>query len=372
MNPNLQEVAQQQAAYWYARLRAPDCGDAERHDFQVWLETDDRHAHAWQLAVATAASVQQQAQRDARLRALADAALHTSANVFANKPRVADRLVAAIKPNRLTGAADASFWRRAAVVVFSVGAAAYLAARISNQSTDVESMARNTYSYANHEAHEQRIQLEDGSVVHLDVGAELSVEMSDDARNLQLSSGRAYFEVAHDVARPFAVVAGDTRTVALGTRFQVAILGNGLGNGEGGSVQVTLAQGSVAVSDAANTGRWRQVLRPGQQLHIHEGALQHDVLEVNADASTSWSKGRLIFDGAPLAQALEEFNRYASVKVSLGDASLANIPIGGNFVAGSSSSEFVAALTAVLPLRSVSAGANEIVLFQRYGVTHTQ
>lgn len=356
MNSNLQESAQQQAALWYARLRAPDCSDVERHDFQLWLEADASHEQAWQLAVAIADRVKQQAQHDSRLRALADAALQSSAHSTANRAACKPAAVDAVSGK--TCLAHANFWRRAAVVVLSIGAAAWLATRMNEQAPEANSMA----SYANHETHEQRIQLEDGSVVHLDVGAELSVEMHAHARNLQLSSGRAYFEVAHDATRPFAVIAGDTRTVALGTRFQVAMVSGG--------VQVTLAQGSVAVSDAADSGRWREVLHPGQQLNIHENNDKHELSEINADAAMGWSKGRLIFDGAPLAQALDEFNRYASVKVSLGDASLANIPIGGNFVAGSSSSEFVAALTAVLPLRSVSAGANEIVLFQRYGASN--
>jgi Fe2+-dicitrate sensor, membrane component len=73
-----------------------------------------------------------------------------------------------------------------------------------------------------------------------------------------------------------------------------------------------------------------------------------------------------VFDATPLNQVLSEINRYSRTKVVLGDASLANVPIGGNFLAGGDTEEFLETLMAVLPLRSIRTGANEIVLFQRH------
>jgi transmembrane sensor len=203
--------------------------------------------------------------------------------------------------------------------------------------------------------------LSDGSTLHLDVGAEVSVVMSPHERHLELAKGRAYFEVAHDKTRPFSVTAAGTRTVALGTRFEVSL--------QSQSVSVSLAEGSVAITDAADATeleKWREVLTPGQQLQVHADHDQRERIQVDAGAIASWSRGRLIFNGMPLNKVLDEINRYASIKVHLGDAELANIPIGGNFVAGADSNEFVETLAAVVPLRSVRTGANEIVLFQRY------
>jgi transmembrane sensor len=200
--------------------------------------------------------------------------------------------------------------------------------------------------------------LSDGSTLHLDVGAEISVVMSPGERRLELTKGRAYFEVAHDITRPFSVTAGGTRTVALGTRFEVALLPQ--------AVNVSLAEGSVAITEVATPDKWREVLSPGQQLQVHADHDQRERIQVDADAIAGWSRGRLVFNGMPLYKVLDEINRYAEIKVHLGDSALANIPIGGNFVAGADSNEFVETLAAVLPLRSVRTGANEIVLFQRY------
>ena len=341
MNDRPQEHVLNQATVWYARLRAPDCAAPDRDGFQKWLDADVAHGQAYEAVVQTADRIAQQAHLDPRLRALAEAALKPAEK--SQRGEVGFALGKSLRTH----------WRSAAALVAGVGMAVYLAANVSKPAADVSPMA-----YTNTDSREQRIELSDGSVVHLDVGSAVSVQMSAKARNIALGKGRAYFEVAHDSSRPFAVVAAGTRTVALGTRFEVSLLAP--------TVNVTLAEGSVAITDAKQPERWREMLRPGQQLRISSELDTRDRLEVNADTITSWSKGRLVFDGVPLAKALEDINRYASVKVYLGDSELANVPIGGNFVAGSDSNEFVETLAAVLPLRSVRAGANEIVLFQRY------
>jgi ferric-dicitrate binding protein FerR (iron transport regulator) len=58
-------------------------------------------------------------------------------------------------------------------------------------------------------------------------------------------------------------------------------------------------------------------------------------------------------------------NRYSTRKLRLADASLASLPVAGNFIAGDS--ELVlSAFEAALPLRSVDTGGMEILLFRRY------
>jgi transmembrane sensor len=339
MNSKLNPTLVNQAARWYARLRAPDCSEAERAEFQQWRDADRGNEQAYEAVVRAAGLVTQQVNVDARLKALADRALDKSA-----APQQQGGLSASVRTH----------WRSAAVWLFSAGAAAVLAAKMVEAPVGVDPMA----TYVNHEARERQIKLSDGSTLHLDVGAEVSVAMNAEERRLELAKGRAYFEVAHDKSRPFSVTAAGTRTVALGTRFEVSMLAQ--------AVNVSLAEGSVAITSAAVPDKWREVLVPGQQLHINVEQDQRERKQVDVDTIASWSRGRLIFNGMPLIKVLDEVNRYASIKVHLGDTALANIPIGGNFVAGADSNEFVETLAAVLPLRSVRTGANEIVLFQRY------
>jgi transmembrane sensor len=355
MNSKLNPISVNQAACWYARLRAPDCSAAEQHAFQQWLAADLGHEQAYQAVVRAADLVKQQAQVDPRLQALAARALEKTA-----APKPADEQADGKHSGKSGGltATLRSHWRSAAVLVISAGAAAVIASKAVQTPIGASPMA----IYANNENREREIKLSDGSTVHLDVDSEVSVVMSPQERRLELAKGRAYFEVAHDKARPFSVTAAGTRTVALGTRFEVSVQ-------QSQAVSVSLAEGSVAITDAvdvAESEKWREVLTPGQQLQVHADHDQRERIQVDARAIASWSRGRLIFNGMPLDKVLDEINRYASIKVHLGDTGLANIPIGGNFVAGADSNEFVETLAAVVPLRSVRTGANEIVLFQRY------
>jgi transmembrane sensor len=356
MNSKLNPILVNQAACWYARLRAPDCSAAERHDFQQWLETDTDHEKAYDAVVSAANLVTQQAKVDPRLQALAARALEKPA-ATQQAEKGSDK--SAMQPGSLAGTLR-THWRSAAVLLVTAGVATLGALKIAQAPQGASPMA----SYANNENRQQQIKLSDGSIIHLDVGSEISVTMSPGERHLELAKGRAYFEVAHDKQRPFSVTAAGTRTVALGTHFEVSV--------QPEMVSVSLAEGSVAITDAtgaADVEKWREVLTPGQQLQIHADHDQRERNQVDANAIASWSKGRLIFNGMPLNKVLDEINRYASIKVHLGDTELANIPIGGNFVAGADSNEFVDTLAAVVPLRSVRTGANEIVLFQRYETT---
>jgi transmembrane sensor len=179
----------------------------------------------------------------------------------------------------------------------------------------------------------RHVTLADGTLVHLDAGSKVRVVMSAHERRIQLQAGRAYFEVAHDASRPFSVSANGTRTVALGTKFQVQQHGN--------DTVVTLTQGSVAVS--GNEGRWQERLRPGEQLKIVAGTDKPELNVVDASDITSWSRGWLVFRRTPLT----------------------DVSIAGSFIAGDAQS-IVDAIAAVLPIRVVDGGQHEILLFRRY------
>ena len=199
--------------------------------------------------------------------------------------------------------------------------------------------------------------LSDGSIVQLDVGTRMTAQMSPDRRRITLLSGRAMFDVAHDRTRPFSVAAADSRTTALGTRFQVEL--------EPAQVVVTLAQGSVAIDDESVAHDWHEQLRPGEQLSVDMKTALLTKTTVDPSVVTSWTRGRHLFRGTPLHEAVDEVNRYAQKKIRIGDPSLADLPVGGNFIAGDSEL-IVAAFAAVLPLSVVNDGNKEIILFRRH------
>ena len=321
-----------EAARWHARLAAEDCTDFDRAQFQRWRAMSQRHADAYEAAEALSAQLARWATLDKRLKSMAD-------DAFANP---AERTVPGRARRWMVPAALA-----AASVVALVGV------RLSGYLTS----SGPPETYASSQQTRRDVTLADGSLAHLDVDSEISVSFSGGQRQIVLVDGRALFEVAHDATRPFVVSAGQSRTTALGTHFQV--------QREGQQVLVTLAEGSVAVTSDAGQSRWRETLAPGEQISLTTDGQVHVKRAVDAQAVTSWSRGRLVFRGTPLGEALKEVNRYGSRKVRLGDPDLADLPVGGNFIAGETDL-IVSAFAAVLPLRVSEGSAGEIILFRRY------
>ena len=324
------------AAGWYARLRAPDCTDAERSEFDAWMAASEPNRRAFEAASCTARTVSEALRLDPRLRAMLEDDVSTTSASRARARGASRRRVA-----------------MAASLLAATGLAAISAVSLQGHGSRAQALAR----YENVETRQKSVTMQDGSIVHLDAGSLVTAELLGDARRISLLKGRAYFEVAHDGARPFSVDAAGTRTVALGTKFEVNVQPEG--------VVVTLTEGSVAVTPTRSTGQWKRTLAPGQQFVLDATAPTGRLRQVDPASVTAWSRGRLVFDGEPLSAVLAQVNRYSGIKVVLGDDRLASIPIGGTFAAGADAGAFVQALSAILPVRSEPSRDDEIVLYPR-------
>ncbi|WP_298687402.1 FecR domain-containing protein [uncultured Sphingomonas sp.] len=186
----------------------------------------------------------------------------------------------------------------------------------------------------------REVALSDGSIVELDTDSALTTHFTHDARHVRLTRGQAYFTVAHNAELPFIVDAGSASVTATGTQFDVRRAGD--------QTVVTLVQGGVDI----RSGNSLSHLTSGQKLRVVPG--QKLVPEtVDTASSTAWTRGRLVLDGVPLSQAIDEVNRYADHPVRLDDPSYAEVRFSGTLTTGDVAA-FVAAVTAILPLKSVT------------------
>jgi transmembrane sensor len=329
MNASFTDHTIAAAARWYARLQALDCTPAERAEFARWCAADPSHAAAYAAARDIAARVTRLATSNARLRAMADAALAKPAGVPELSKRRAAGIAAAL----------------AASIVAAFGAATFL--RGLPEPTAPPSA---TVFTSDREA--RSLTLDDGTVVHLDVQTELEVRFNAHQRQVWLQHGRALFDVAHDTERPFTVTAGIGRVTAVGTRFQVQRLGE--------AVVVTLAEGIVTVNDDRGASRR---LVPGDELSLASPDASWARRSVDTRAATSWTLGRLVFRATRLDDAVAEVNRYAGTKVRIVDDSLADLPVSGSFVVGDGRAA-VGAFAAVLPLTVIEQDG-ELKLYRR-------
>jgi transmembrane sensor len=197
----------------------------------------------------------------------------------------------------------------------------------------------------------QRLEvLADGSRMRLNTDTQVRVAFRGGERHVVLTHGQAFFEVAHDTARPFVVEADGVRVRALGTRFDVRHDGQG--------VAVTLLQGRVQVRAADGQAA---VLAPGQAVVADRRGVSAPTT-ADAAAVTSWTSGRITLSGLPLREAVTEINRYAVRKVVLDvPEAVARQPVSGQFVAGDVDS-FVAGARSLYGLRIRTETPREIHL----------
>ena len=278
--------AREEAAAWFARLNRRSVPLQALEDFRAWRQ-DPKNRAAYQAVEST--------WRDTA--ALAD------------DPEIGAALTAALarpRPSKsapwaLPAAATAGLAALAAVAVMAIGPGTAYSTRVGEQ---------------------RLVRLEDGTAVRLDTDTKVAVAFHSGERRVQLMHGQAFFDVAHDAARPFIVDAGPMRVRAVGTRFDV--------RRDGAEAKVTLVEGIVQVqSSGARPTGW--TLRPGEQVNLGRTPAR-----VTADIAqaTSWTSGRVIFQGLPLAQAIDEVNRYSPHKIRLEAPAVADVPVTGSFQTG--------------------------------------
>lgn len=161
------------------------------------------------------------------------------------------------------------------------------------------------------------VALVDGSFVKLAPGSRLEVRESDGERRVTLD-GRAFFAVAPDPERPFIVDAGAAQTRVLGTRFEVARLGDG--------VRTIVVEGVVALSNREGT-----VEVPAGSLGRAPADGGAPTAEPVGDvyALLDWPEGVMLFQSTPLVRVAREVERRFGRRVEVVGADLQATRISG-------------------------------------------
>jgi transmembrane sensor len=312
------------AERWFARLKAPDCGAAERGEFERWQSVPE---HAAAFAATTK--------------------LWESFGALAGRPEL-EALSRKVLRETESRRWAAAWWRpaalAAAILIAVLAGWGYLELSAPQRPAPVV--------YATGPGERSTVKLADGSQVVLNFATELDVHIDEKSRRVTLRKGEALFSVVGGKG-PFIVEAGDGEVRVLGTRFQV--------RNEASNVAVTLIEGHVAV-ERPERGQSVQI-NPGEQLRFTQASSDLTRSRVDPAVATSWTTGRLLFRSTPLSEVVAEVNRYSDVQIRLADPSLAGIPISGTFELGDSDS-IVTALQALLPVQ-VSKEGHATILSRR-------
>ena len=175
---------------------------------------------------------------------------------------------------------------------------------------------------------QRRIALADGSSAILNTNSRMSVNFTDNRRDIHLLRGEAYFEVMHNKARPFTVYANNYVVRDIGTAFNVHLSKAGL-------VEVGVTRGSVEVTADGSVSRNAKsygVISAGHEIVLGRKAEQAEfVAKADLARKLAWRQGALIYTGQPLAEVLADVSRYSDIKIELADPALEKLPVGGAF-----------------------------------------
>lgn len=218
------------------------------------------------------------------------------------------------------------------------------------------------------------IRLSDGTRITL--GAASTVRYARDFgarqhRDVYLD-GQAYFEVVHDTLHPFAVHTARGVAEDLGTEFVVTAYS------AMAAMQVVVASGKVMLRHAGPSvadsgighGRTapRLTLGPGELGLIDSSGTITRSSVADASPYFDWTRGRLVFRGVPLRDALPAIGRWYDVEITLGDPALADRRLVADF-ASQSAQEVVQLLALAVNARYEQHGRS-IVLLPRKGPAH--
>ncbi|GFE77759.1 FecR family protein [Novosphingobium sp. TCA1] len=167
----------------------------------------------------------------------------------------------------------------------------------------------------------RRIPLADGSLAVINSGSELHVAFSDRSRDVQLTKGEAWFQVAKMPDRPFTVTAGSVNVQAVGTAFSVRRRSE--------ATEVVVTEGTVKVwSTQAPEGTF---VTAGHSVRINDAGVAVAALDGEAaERQLAWRDGRIVFEDVPLSQAAAEFNGYHNQQIAV-DPSFADKRVVGSF-----------------------------------------
>lgn len=197
----------------------------------------------------------------------------------------------------------------------------------------------------------RELTLPDGSHVVLNSDSALEVAYRKDRRLLRLKHGEAFFDVAHNPARPFDVEVGETMLRALGTAFNV--------RDRGTVVELTVSHGVVGVREGQSS---LHKVPAGNFAIIHPDAVAVAAYDAaSLSQKTAWRNHVIELNGDSLAQAVEEFNRYRPAAIVIGDQRVAALRVGGRFQTDESA-QFIEGLEQSMPVRAVKDSDGGVLL----------
>ncbi len=284
-----------------ARYAAGECSPSEREELLAWASVDadrqrllDEVQHAWSHA------------RESERPFDAGAAWDDLDGRIRRRARVHPLAVRReVRPRRRA----AGYVLRIAAVLAMIGLTTLLIRSLTDAGRPAPTAEASPSVHQTGRGERAVIRLSDGTTVRLNAQSELSVPRAFEgaARTVGLK-GQAFFEVAHDAARPFRVETVRGEVQVLGTSFDVSAYP------DGEPFRVAVVTGRVALRSAgADT-----VMLLARTLATVVDTLP-PIIRKNAplDGYLAWLSGRLEFHDAPFGEVVAQLSRWYDLDIEV-------------------------------------------------------
>lgn len=171
--------------------------------------------------------------------------------------------------------------------------------------------------YATAVGEQRTVQLPDGSTATLDGGTTLSLDFTQQARNLHLTTGAAVFDVVADDRKPFIVTAHTGNSATASGSLSVA---HGVDD-----VSVDCLKGNIRVECLGTAD-----LAEGESISYSSLGLGEKTVS-DTETAAAWRKGLLIFKNRPLGDVVSDLNRHRKGKVMIARSDLRSRRVSGVF-----------------------------------------
>lgn len=166
------------------------------------------------------------------------------------------------------------------------------------------------------------VTLSDGTRIWLNAGSSISYPVIFSGKERRVTiDGEAYFEVAHNAAKPFVVNKQNIDIRVLGTKFNVNAYSNESG------INTVLLEGSVKVSNRNQS----IVLAPGQQVKsLSDGSGKLNVSKADFDKAMNWRGDFFRFDLFSLPEAIKQLERWYDIEIIVLTSDIDGVNLSGD------------------------------------------
>lgn len=198
--------------------------------------------------------------------------------------------------------------------------------------------------------------LPDGSKVILDAKTKLDIKYYSDKREVNISEGKALFEVSSNPNKPFIVNADMIKVEVLGTNFEV--------KNEKDKIAVDVISGKVKVEQNKND-EFQQlaILTQGKHISFDKQSSKTVLKDIDIKNIASWKDGVLFFQDYSLQKAIDEFKKYKDIDIVI-QKDIQKYSISGSFGVDDID-KFIFALSKIYPIK-VDKKGNSIYIYKKF------